>query len=328
MQRWLLVSRGERSEPLTPPLPLPADCTVKVGVGAKLAVVSNLGQALRDWWQLRVGTIAAAECEPSSGTTQLIEQMMGARDAVRLAYLQRAMNLSQKRTNNGLQTALQAEMGEMGWAVSTLERFTQPARSSFLRSSSTPACPAALCGRLSRQPTDLSSYPTTVALRAAELMTTAGDCFAALDAKLNLPGQQEGTRVCRHCGKRGRFLEQPHTSVEAESAPALILLELPDDPPTGLPYDLRPNTAPRPLVVGGVAQGSYRLVGVLMYAKGFHFFVDVLDARERRWLRYDGMVADGVGQPVEPTGGAMLHGAPGRVPRRYYPTVAVYVREQ
>ena len=62
------------------------------------------------------------------------------------------------------------------------------------------------------------------------------------------------------------------------------------------------------LTVGGAAQGSYRLVGVLMYARGYHFFADVLNPREQRWLRYDGCVAGGVGQPVEPTGGAMRHG--------------------
>ena len=99
------------------------------------------------------------------------------------------------------------------------------------------------------------------------------------------------------------------------------MLELPDDPPVGLPYDLLP-AAVRTLVVGGVVQWSYRLVSILMYAKGYHFFADVLDPRERRWLRYDGLVADGVGQPVEPTGGAMRHGQ-----RRYYPTLAVYSRE-
>ena len=69
-------------------------------------------------------------------------------------------------------------------------------------------------------------------------------------------------------------------------------------------------------------QGSYRLVGMLMYAKGYHFFADVIDPRERRWLRYDGMVAGGVGQPVVPTGGATMHDD-----HRYYPTLAVYVRE-
>jgi hypothetical protein len=77
--------------------------------------------------------------------------------------------------------------------------------------------------------------------------------------------------------------------------------------------------------VGGLAQGTYRLVGVLMYARGYHFVADVLDVCERRWLRYDGMVADGVGQPIEPTGGAMMHGH--GCGRRYYPTLAVYARE-
>ena len=59
-----------------------------------------------------------------------------------------------------------------------------------------------------------------------------------------------------------------------------------------------------------------------MYAQGYHCFADALDASEQRWLRYDGLVADGVGQPFEPTGGAMMHSR-----RRYFPTLAVYARE-
>ena len=152
-----------------------------------------------------------------------------------------------------------------------------------------------------------------------------GDCFAALNAKLNAQIKQEGTRVCQHCGARGRFLEQQQTSVPADGAPSLISIELPDAPPAGMPYDLRPDAEPRTLTVGGLAQGTYRLVGVLMYARGYHFVADVLDVCERRWLRYDGMVADGVGQPIEPTGGAMMHGH--GCGRRYYPTLAVYARE-
>ena len=36
--------------------------------------------------------------------------------------------------------------------------------------------------------------------------------------------------------------EQPHTSVVVDGAPTLLLLlDLPADPPAGLPYDLRPS---------------------------------------------------------------------------------------
>lgn len=72
-----------------------------------------------------------------------------------------------------------------------------------------------------------------------------------------------------------------------------------------------------------MVQGYYRLVGLLMYSKGHHFFADVLDPREHSWLRFDGMVASGAGLPVKSMGRAvMLRG------KRYYPTLVVYVRER
>jgi len=180
------------------------------------------------------------------------------------------------------------------------------------------------CGKLLRSPS-LTGVPTAITLSAAELTDAGGDCFVALQAKVNTPGKQEQRlkRACPHCKLDSHFLEQPHTSVVADgAAPTLLVLDLPGEPPADLPYDLRPSAEPRQLVIGGSVQGSYRLVGVLMYAKGYHFFADVIDPRERRWLRYDGRVAGGVGQPVVPTGGATIHGKD-----RYYPTLAVYVMD-
>ena len=87
------------------------------------------------------------------------------------------------------------------------------------------------------------------------------------------------------------------TRAWGHGAPTLLLLDLPADPPAGLPYDLRPSAAPRPLVIGGAVQGSYRLVGILMNAKGDRFFADVIDPRERRWLRYDDMEAEASDSP-------------------------------
>ena len=99
------------------------------------------------------------------------------------------------------------------------------------------------------------------------------------------------------------------------------MLELPDDPPAGMPYALRPSEV-RTLSFGGKVHGHYRLIGVLMYRKGYHFLADVFDPRERLWLRYDGMHMHGAGQPIEMRGGAVRH-----VGKRYYPTLAVYARE-
>ena len=57
--------------------------------------------------------------------------------------------------------------------------------------------------------------------------------------------------------------------------------------------------------------------------KGCHYMADVFDPREQCWLRYDGMDADGVGQPVRCTGGAVRHRG-----GRYYPIMVVYARER
>ena len=185
----------------------------------------------------------------------------------------------------------------MGGTVRALEVFTQSAHASFLRAGSTPKCAALQCGKLLRSPS-LTGLPTAITLSAAELTDAEGDCFAALQAKVNTPGKQgkrQKKRACPHCNLDSHFLEQPHTSVVADgAAPTLLVLDLPIKPPypaAALPYDLRPSAEPRPLDIGGTVQGSYRLVGVLMYATRYHFFADVIDPRERRWLRYDGRVA-------------------------------------
>jgi hypothetical protein len=149
---------------------------------------------------------------------------MGARDAVRLAFLQRSLNFDKKRTEVGLQSALQNEMERMGVALQALELFASPARAAFLRMSSTPCCPLPSCGKLLRNPSNLSSYPTQVPVSASKLTAAGGDCFAALDAKLNQPEEQEGTRICPHCHRRARFRERPHTSLADDGAPLFIIL--------------------------------------------------------------------------------------------------------
>ena len=118
------------------------------------------------------------------------------------------------------------------------------------------------------------------------------------------------------------MIEAPHTSVPDFGAPKVIVLELPDAPPSDLHYLLRP-TEMRDLSIGGQLIGKYMLVALIMYAKGYHYFADVLDPHERRWLRYDGLLAQGVGQPIAPTAGAQID----RGGTRWYPILAVYARQ-
>ena len=139
--------------------------------------------------------IAATEGELD--VAALTQRLMAARDAVRLAFLQRTSDsLSLKRTEAALHTELQAEMGRMGGTARALEVFTQPAHASFLRAGSTPKCAALPCGKLLRSPPDLASYATSIVLSAAELTDAEGDCFASLQVKANQPRKQKRQRAC------------------------------------------------------------------------------------------------------------------------------------
>ena len=209
-------------------------------------------------------------------------------------------------------------MGEFGSALGAAEWLMKgPA---FLRVTDTPQC--SNCGVKSRADVDLSDTPSLIIISAEELVAAEGDAFTALDTKLNRPDVQARPRDCRSCSKRSRFRCAPHTSISSDGPPELIQLELPDDPPPALPYLLRPSEV-RTLSFDGKEHGRYRLIGLLMYRKRCHFLADVFDPREQCWLRYDGMDADGVGQPVRCTGGAVRHRG-----GRYYPIMAVYARER
>ena len=119
---------------------------------------------------------------------------------------------------------------------------------------------------------------------------------------------------CAGCGRSGRGEKRPHTS--ASASPRLIAFELPDNAPRTLPYAL-----PLESKFGlGEAALTYRLVAVLYYCHNYHFVSDVLDPRDRAWLRFDGMHARGLGQPVASPRGRVEHRG-----RRYYPVAAVYI---
>jgi hypothetical protein len=318
-QRWLLVLHDRSLEPSTPPpLPLPQDTTLRVGVRGKLRVSSELGSALRHWWEARVKLITARVPLTASVADATLE-LQHLRTSVRLALIQRIMNLSAADSEMNLQQMLQVEMGEFGSAFNAAVQITTGA-SAFLRISGTPQCPK--CGDMMRSGSDISTAVPIIPVTAEELIAAEGDAFAALDAKLNRPDVQPRARDCRKCSKRSRFLWKPLTSIASDGPPELIQLELPDNPPPALPYKLRPSEV-RTLSFEGEDHGRYRLIGLLMYRKGYHFIADVLDPCEVCWLRYDGMDANGVGQPIECTGGAVRHRG-----GRYYPTMAVYARER
>ena len=125
---------------------------------------------------------------------------------------------------------------------------------------------------------------------------------------------------CNRCHERTPHASEAYTNASSTHAPPLLWLELPDDAPPSTHYALKPDEH-RTLFAPDGAVSQYVLVGVLFYRRDYHFFADVCDPSERRWLRYDGMVADGVGQPTPPPGGATQQAG-----ARYYPTALVYVK--
>ena len=68
--------------------------------------------------------------------------------------------------------------------------------------------------------------------------------------------------------------------------------------------------------------GNYRVMAVLMIAGDFHFFADVLELETQSWIRYDGLIANGVGQHVAPPVGAIT-----RDGHTFYPNLVLYVKE-
>ena len=129
---------------------------------------------------------------------------------------------------------------------------------------------------------------------------------------------------CEHCPANEPCDRLPFTSVPECGAPSFISLELPEDAPCTLTYNLRP-TDDHTLVVDGNAVGTYQLAGVLLYKRDAHYIAEVFDARERSWVRYDGYPpACGVGVRVGPPTGRCrhTHGLSGE----YYPVNLLYAR--
>ena len=147
-----------------------------------------------------------------------------------------------------------------------------------------------------------------------------GQPFLALLHLLNTVTPQASARECGQCGVSAPFDDVRFTSVAISGAPALIVLDLPDDPPRALRYDLQPSVNQR-LVLRGELVAEYRLVAVILYAKNYHFITDALDPQELRWLRYDGNWLGGLAQPVAPTPGRVQHRC-----KEYIPVMVAYAR--
>ena len=125
-----------------------------------------------------------------------------------------------------------------------------------------------------------------------------------------------------------RSIRDPRcSSIETNGAPRFIMLELEDNPPNNLQYNLRPLDE-RQLTVGDTFQeiGTYKLVALLMHKKGAHYITHFCDPRDGTWMCHDGMDGKGgVAHAIPPTTGRVRHSV-GACTGQYYPVLVVYAR--
>ena len=155
-------------------------------------------------------------------------------------------------------------------------------------------------------------YKCTVRIPRDTLATAGGDpflAFAMLSTEREVPTGRLAVQ-CPSCA--GQTLEHvPHLYgsriwKSATQVPALLVLELPEDnSDDGQRTRLTPDQ-PKCIAVKG-ADGTtikvqYRLIAVLMYDVGNHYYTVVRDPAAG-WLTYDGCRARGVGQPTSPPTG-------------------------
>ena len=72
---------------------------------------------------------------------------------------------------------------------------------------------------------------------------------------------------------------KPRTSAAEHGVLDALFIEMPDLPPRTLQFDLRPDKE-QVLSVCGKAIASFQLVGMILYAKDYHYIADVRDPRD------------------------------------------------
>ena len=138
-----------------------------------------------------------------------------------------------------------------------------------------------------------------------------------------LSGQQalkDRIRLCKAdaCQHRGYCMQEPATTANLQ--PSFVMINISGRPCKEQQYNLLASSS-QELVVKGQSHGSYQMVAVLMYSGG-HFFTDMFDPREQRWLRYDGMAPHGRASAVEPPTGRVDGGCVS-----FFPEFVVYARK-
>ena len=172
----------------------------------------------------------------------------------------------------------------------------------------------------------MESLPALCFIGAPFLRLADGDPFQALIIRLNSVTTQRRASECEHCGAYDRMDSVVWTGVATDGVPDFIALELPDRPPRSLAYNLHP-AVDHQLAINGDLIGNYKLISVIMYKTDEHFIANVFDKRTNRWICYDGIAPNGLGEPIEAEVVARgrtkyLHGHKGE----YFPVAVAYVR--
>jgi len=312
-QRWLHHFWGEPA-PGAPALPVPANHRLANGV------VVNW-QPLTQFWSTRRRLYLSDVLLDAAALKAAVQQLMELRDAVRRAYEQeRSAKLAAR---SALEAEVSTQMLTMGAAATAFEWLCKSAGTHFLRTAVFKRCTR--CGYFVQQgkmqldpPSILeavSGMSPAMEIMLAELQAAQGDPFAAFQAKLSAGRSptNPGQAACLHASSSRIRI----SSTSAGETGSLIALQLPDSPPDALQYRLCAGDD-QVLTTANVT-ASYRLVGVIMYQKDVHFVTDVRTPCGEGWLRFDGMIANGVGRPTEPPVGRVTHGA-----GRYFPYLCVY----
>ena len=170
---------------------------------------------------------------------------MNRRDTIRLVYHQRALNefdARKPRTAAQLERALQSDMPSMHSSGPALLSLFDTCGTHFLHTTHRTWCTS--CETPLDETIRWHKITPAIALDAELLESCCGDVFRALDSRLHVP-ERAGTHaslVCAKCNVRGQFVRRLTTDMEKHvSAPRLIMVELPDDPPQRLggSYDVR-----------------------------------------------------------------------------------------
>ena len=323
MQRWLLVLR--EADCAQPQLVLPQCLTRHVGIDEQFMLTSDLGTALRLWWEQRYALIDADAPLSNEQLIQARTDLMCARDAVRqhfeCAYCESdAVNTA--ATKEELEIGLAEACTIFRSAGTLLHHLLIDRDGAFVKHHMGQVC--SQCDHTFNCPVP-DKILNVIELQATVLEAHGGDTFAALTALLRSNKRTGRMKQCPVCCSEtesqyrssNSFCPTRPIPAGFPEVPPFLLSRLPDLQPDNLEYNIRPSEIHQLEFPERMAE--YKLVGIVLYSGG-HYICDVLFPDEDVWLRFDGIDDSlGVGQPVVPSAGCVDHNG-----TEYYPYILLY----